>query len=70
MNSPLDDYNYENEYECSPHLKCNHFSKLMFLINHVNSIPNGHTILRNYVSTNKNEVNKKNAEGWTSDSLK
>ena len=65
MDNIFDGYDYEKEYDCSKNKKCNHFSKIMFLIIHVNSIPNGHAILRNYVSTNKNEVNNKNSEGWT-----
>ena len=65
MNNIFDDYDYEKEYDCSRITKCNHFSKLMFLIINVNNIPNGHTILKNYISTNQDEINKKNAEGWT-----
>ena len=70
MDNIFDGYDYVKEYERWPNKKCNHFSELMFLIINVNNIPNGHTLLKNYILTNKNEINNKNAEGWTSDSLK
>ena len=61
----FDDYDYEKKYEYAPDLKCNHFSKLMFLIINVNNISNGHTILKDYVICNRDEINNKNAKGWT-----
>ena len=33
-----DDYDYRKKYNCSRYTRCNHFSKLMFLIINVNSI--------------------------------
>ena len=75
MDNIFDDYDYEKEYDydyekkhdydSEQYLKCNHFSKLMFLIINANSIPNGHTLLKNYILTNQYEINNKNAKGWT-----
>ena len=70
MDNIFDDYDYEKEYDCDQYIKCNHFSKIMFLIIKINSIPNGYTLLKDYVISNKNEINNKNSEEWTSDSLK
>ena len=65
MDCIFNDYDYEKMYAYSPVEECNHFSKLMFLIINVNSIPNGHTLLRSYVLSNQDEINNKNALGLT-----
>ena len=65
MDNIFDGYDYDKEYDCWLCIKCNHFSKLMFLIINVNNIPNGHYVLKNYVLSNQNEINNKNAEEWT-----
>ena len=65
MDNIFDGYDYEKEYECSPFEKCNHFSKLMFLIINVNNIPNGNSIIKNYILSNRDEIDKKNAKEQT-----
>lgn len=66
MGNIFDGYDYEREYDCSEFTKANHFNKLMYLIINVNNIQNGKKILAEYIINNKNEINEKNSEGWTS----
>ena len=59
-NLPLQGQNDEDE-----DITCNHFTKLMFLMINVYNIPNGFSILKNYVLAFPDEIDKKNTNQWT-----
>ncbi|AVL93789.1 putative ankyrin repeat protein [Megavirus vitis] len=54
-------YNPAAEYYCADNIKCDGFSKLMYLV----SIFSDDTIIEKYIKKNKSEINLKNTLGWT-----
>ncbi len=62
-NDLFNGYDYEKEYywNNSPHLKCNHFSKLLFLVNNNTNVDR----IKDYIEKNPDEINKTNAFDWT-----
>jgi hypothetical protein len=62
-NNLFANYDYEQEYACSRRIKCNHFTKLMYLI--INSDVVGYDNIITYILKNKEEINEHNALGWT-----
>ncbi len=47
------DYDYEQEYYCTPHIKCNHFSKLMYLIIKKTNVDQ----IKDYITKYPGEIN-------------
>jgi ankyrin repeat protein len=57
----LKSYDVNNEYVCSPLLKCKGFSILMFIVTNTRKYPELNVLIPKY----KHIINEKNDEGWT-----
>lgn len=57
----LESYDINNEYACSPLLKCKGFSILMFIVINTRKYPELNTLIPKY----KHIINEQNDEGWT-----
>src|SRR3954454_17610880 len=62
-NNLFAEYDYKKIYNCRKYTKCNHFSKLMYLI--INSNIINYDDMVDYINKNKEEINDQNAEGWS-----
>ncbi|AFX92129.1 putative ankyrin repeat protein [Megavirus courdo11] len=59
----FENYHYESAYNCSPYVRCIHFTPLMYLIS--DKCRFGNNVIIDYIINNKSEINLTNDLGWT-----